>query len=125
MMTCKDCLHYGVCYIVEIYGDEEANVDGVETDCNEFADRSRYVVREKGEWEVEWRVDYVDPFGETEEVPVAICPKCGEEEYATAYDEYWAKPSNFCPNCGADMRKGGRTDEVRRLSRLQGLPQTE
>lgn len=93
-MTCKDCLHYGVCYIVENYGDEEANVDGVETDCNEFADRSRYVVREKGEWVDhgvrDWR-----------------CPKCGEKiKKVRNVDGYcYDDKPNFCPNCGSDMRR--------------------
>ena len=47
-MTCKDCLHYDVC-------DRSsrmmwAAMEG-KTECDDFKDRSKYVVREKGEWE--------------------------------------------------------------------------
>lgn len=49
------------------------------------------VVREKGEW-VEGR-DYWR--GDGEHIQEVDCLKCGEfADYAT----------NFCPNCGADMR---------------------
>lgn len=87
MATCKECLHYDVC---ERYGrtvDFPVD-DGV---CLDFADRSKYVVREKGEWEG------------------TSCSRCGGSymDYADA-DSYPAigepKP-DFCPNCGSDMRK--------------------
>lgn len=34
-----------------------------------------------------------------------VCSECGEEAW---YKEYcgWVTKSNFCPNCGADMRAG-------------------
>lgn len=84
MATCKDCLHLAVCYLIEHYG-EDADVEGVETDCSAFADRSKYVVREKGEWK------------RRKNWPAAVCTECSFEE---------KEPSNFCPNCGSDMRKG-------------------
>ena len=48
------------------------------------------VVREKGEW-----VEKPFLLGTTN-----ICNKCGEY-YGMPHGKY-----NFCPNCGADMRKG-------------------
>lgn len=39
-----------------------------------------------------------------------VCSECGEEAW---YKEYrgWVTKSNFCPNCGADMRpKEGEAD---------------
>lgn len=50
------------------------------------------VVREKGEWER--RIDD-EPNGEV--WYWYHCPVCDADE---------GFPSNFCPNCGADMRKG-------------------
>ncbi len=41
----------------------------------------------KGEWEKIWRTDC--------ECSEYVCSKCGCGE------DYW---TNFCPNCGADMR---------------------
>ena len=89
-MTCKDCLHFDVCYVLAD-NPEEAEVEGAETDCNHFADRSRYVVREKGEWE------------EADDGDGIVCPACGEDFCVLVYE---TERFNFCPNCGADMRKG-------------------
>lgn len=53
------------------------------------------VVREKGEWE-----PILNSRGEHAEVELCAswwrCKKCGHEDFL----------ANFCPNCGADMRKG-------------------
>ena len=59
-----------------------------------------------GRWEIKWNAEFVDPFGETEEIPSAVCPFCGHEEFYVAYDDGWAKPHNYCPNCGAKMDGG-------------------
>lgn len=77
MATCKDCLHHGVCDRCGI-----TVAFSVENDCSSFKDRSKYVVRENGEWKRRGR-----NLGE--------CSNCGEV-VAVRY--------NFCPNCGADMR---------------------
>ena len=80
MATCKECLHYDVC---ERYGrtvDFPVD-DGV---CLDFADRSKYVVREKGEWLYHTNAS-------------VKCPVCGGV-FGMAVD--------FCPYCGSDMRKG-------------------
>ena len=47
------------------------------------------VVREKGEWGAPFKVD-ADNIGRK-------CSQCGE---------FGVPCFNFCPNCGADMRKG-------------------
>jgi rubrerythrin len=62
--------------------------------CSDFADRTLYVVREKGEWEPvlnERGQQYNEEIYEN----VWRCPVCGEETFRR----------NFCPNCGSDMRK--------------------
>lgn len=93
-MTCKDCLHYEACesmlralgYIIDGDGDD-ANER-----CDTFADRTRYVMREKGEWTPNMQFDLL----EGHSVTVGYhCNKCG----FWGYDE-----QNFCPNCGSDMR---------------------
>ena len=38
-MTCKDCVHYEVCYLIEHYG---ADIEGVE-DCTKFKPKSSFV----------------------------------------------------------------------------------
>lgn len=88
MAKCKNCIHNEVC-------DQSsrmmwAAMEG-KTECDDFKDRSKYVVREKSEWEG------------------TSCSRCGGSymDYADA-DSYPAigepKP-DFCPNCGSDMRK--------------------
>lgn len=95
-MTCKNCLHFDVCYIVEHYG-ADPHEEGAEHDCEQFKDRSRYVVREKGEWDDTGRFLFADG-------SLAIrCNLCGAALHQDEWDKYnW----HFCPNCGADMRKG-------------------
>lgn len=139
MMTCKNCLYFNMCYVLAD-NPEEAEVESAETDCSSFADRSRYVVREKGEWGLEARSFYRDTFDESCELVVYIianCTNCGEKhpnahqvfsktlyapedaeedfrfneslERMNALREFKAKGykfAHFCPNCGADMRKG-------------------
>lgn len=49
--------------------------------------------------------------GQWMEIPEAemfMCSECGEP--GLSFDDvyiYDLKPANFCPHCGADMRKGG------------------
>ena len=49
--------------------------------------------RPKGEWEWEW-----DMFGNETSKEFCYCSNCKKGHF---YDE-----TNFCPNCGADMRGG-------------------
>ena len=88
MAKCKDCIHNEMCYAT--HTDDSPS-------CCDFKDRSRYVVREKGEWDDSGRYKFANG-GKAIRCP--ICGACLNEE---EYDLYvW----NFCPNCGADMRKG-------------------
>ena len=95
-MTCKDCLHYEACKsLLEAMG-YTVDGDGENADkrCDTFADRSRYVVREKGEWRNN-KDDYPE------------CDKCGYmPQYDPMIDDIYY--SDFCPNCGADMTGGDR-----------------
>lgn len=82
-MTCRKCLHAPVCFDSEgctkYYGPEIA-ANNVEELCIHFVDRSRYVVREKGEWLLDGR-----------------CSICLKNPLTTHV--------SFCPACGSDMRK--------------------
>lgn len=79
MATCKDCLHDEVCAYVK----PDLPL------CADFKDRSKYVTRDKGEWGAPFKVD-ADNIGYK-------CSECGE---------FGVPCWHFCPNCGADMRKG-------------------
>ena len=41
MATCKDCVHFGVCYLIEHYGADPTE-DGMEHECQDFKDRNEY-----------------------------------------------------------------------------------
>ena len=89
MAKCKDCLHMELCArderLTEFSPEQEAL-------CVMFADRSRYVLREKGEWKPKLEYD----FDVSEDVVCGFhCSLCGA---------YFPYVDNFCPNCGADMR---------------------
>ena len=81
MAKCKNCIHNEVC-------DQSsrmmwAAMEG-KTECDDFKDRSKYVVREKGEWLYHTNAS-------------VKCPVCGGV-FGMAVD--------FCPYRGSDMRKG-------------------
>ena len=61
MATCKECLHNEMCYAT--------HTDDSPT-CCDFKERSRYVVREKGEWSRTDRYGNFDHYN-------AHCTKCG------------------------------------------------
>ena len=109
MLNCEDCLHIEVCAYIK----HDLPI------CSDFADRSKYVVREKGEWEIKHRHHggfrrYTgrDDFGEEHTITVderfecdePYCPKCGKWN-----ESVWL---NFCPNCGADMRERRTKDGI-------------
>lgn len=108
MEKCKDCIHNEVC-------DQSsrmmwATMEG-KTECDDFKDRSRYVVREKGEWILDGNK--------------ILCSSCRTVFYELEESEifgakadlpYLKEIEKFCFNCGADMRadmrKGGENDGI-------------
>lgn len=81
-MTCKDCIHSGLCY--------------KENDYENFPDRCGSFIPERpqGEWIIDGHH--------------IRCSRCNE--YICNTDREGNKiPDNFCPNCGSDMR--GKTYE--------------
>lgn len=57
-------------------------------------DDKEIVKRKKGEWKQVW--------DENEQgLPVIVCVQCNECKHLNLM------PTNFCPHCGADMRKEG------------------
>ena len=92
MAKCKDCLHYEMCAVRH---KDDASL------CCYFKDRSRYVVREKCEWATE--EDVVYRYGSF--IKRRYCTGCGESpKFNRETGKYIL--TKFCPNCGADMRKG-------------------
>lgn len=111
---CKDCLHDGVCYMQEVCGseiDEQIKNFG----CEDFMPRS--CLRPQGKWLLEAHKESVNCRWNV----TAECSNCCDEE-----KEIWAgffpnvpdwlardvaldsatsvKLSNYCPNCGAEMK---------------------
>ena len=86
MTTCKDCLHSEVCAYIK----PDLPI------CSDFADRTRYVAREKGEWIPLGQHTYGGGRCYTH-----YCNRCGQH----GYDDYV-----LCPNCGADMTEGTGDD---------------
>lgn len=60
MATCEDCLHIEVCAYIK----HDLPI------CSDFADRSKYVVREKGEW-----IPVTERLPEDGEVVLVYCNK--------------------------------------------------
>ena len=93
-MTCKDCLHYEACksLLEAMWYTVDGDGENADKRCDTFTDRSRYVVREKGEWQ---RVIPTKSAAKwSNKVACSVCHSAGHIR------------KNFCPNCGADMRKG-------------------
>lgn len=88
-MTCKDCVHYNVC---GYHIDEETFMTTEE--CSHFKNKADFVDVKHGVW--------VRQKGR----PEAICSECGREVVYQIIDNKW-RFENFCPHCGADMRKEG------------------
>ena len=92
MAKCKDCLHMELCARDERLTDFTPEQEAL---CQFFVDRHRYVVREKGEWERKRVAFHIG------------CTACGCYVRSLAALVFLdAGELNFCPNCGADMRKG-------------------
>ena len=89
-MTCKDCIHYEVCYHIEHYGRHMET----EEPCGGFKNKSDYAEVKHGEWI--WTET-----GDEDYEQYWVCSVCGEKDYIE---------SKYCSECGADMR--GEKDAV-------------
>lgn len=92
-MTCKDCLHYEVCVIVEHSTSEDEDYL-TEFGCDDFKDRSKWAEQKTGRWIQK------QSYGRYE------CSVCGgsDTDCADYYGCHDVKEQAYCPNCGADMR---------------------
>lgn len=93
-MTCKECLHCEVCMQESLATDISPYIDysirnDVEKECENFIDEDNVVEVRRGEWiRDEWSCFY----------PRYNCSVCGNGCMRIGVQ------TNFCPNCGADMR---------------------
>ena len=96
-MTCKDCLHDGVCYMQEACNDIQAWVNAAL--CEDFKDKSNFAEVKHGQ---NLNVKYA-------ECDEFRCSECGihlkdwcecTDEDDNVWSEYVFK---YCPNCGAKI----------------------
>ena len=97
-MTCKDCVHYELCFDYTHLKYSESLPENREDICNHFKNKADFVEVRRGEW-------YVDDFPKQGKKFI-ICSECRSviDCNATYVDE---NEYDFCPYCGADMRKEG------------------
>ena len=92
MKTCKDCIHCDVCVRQNIYG-EYAIVE-----CKgHFLGKADVQEVKHGEWQVTEHGAHLD----------VVCTNCKKDFYVYKKGQYRIDVSNYCPNCGAKMDKGG------------------
>ena len=90
-MTCKDCLHYDVCYRRECVSDNYAEKCG---NCLLEQDLHRL----RGRWENISKPGDFTPGGD----PIGRCPFC--KSIKSIHDIGIEGPHwNFCPMCGAEL----------------------
>lgn len=89
-MTCKDCIHYNTCVIVEHRVDE--NEDHLsEFGCEDFINKNDVVEVVRGEWI------------KADSMPLsAKCSECNCWITRHTIKENWFR---YCPHCGAKMNK--------------------
>jgi hypothetical protein len=88
-MTCKDCVHYGVCELLE-----KSIISSKY--CDFFKNKADFVEVKHGEW-VYWQPDGTNHLWK--------CSVCGGAIVTPM--RFVAKHIAFCEHCGADMRKEG------------------
>ena len=94
-MTCKECIHSGLCY-------KENNFNDFPDRCGDFISDKVLEERPQGEWV--GTNEYIQHLEETtgEKYKIGFnmlfCNNCWETPFGSN------KRTNFCPNCGADMR---------------------
>lgn len=86
-MTCKDCIHSGLCY-------KENDYENFPDRCGEFISDKVLEERPQGEW-----IDYSDE-GYVE------CPLC--QSATTCEDNI--DELHYCWNCGAHLQKGSEKE---------------
>ena len=87
MVTCKDCIHIDVCYLIEHYGRDLCSDDV----CDNFLETSVC----HGKWIEEYDCGYITPH----------CSECGETALTKEETSYDYVYSSYCPHCGAKMDK--------------------
>ena len=92
MSTCKDCIHTDVCR--RPFNTAKTQVEFAQV-CHDFKNKADFVAVKHGEWV---HTDNADHWFSKDE-----CSKC---QYHT-FDRVDLTHLNYCPNCGADMRKEG------------------
>ena len=94
MATCRECIHNNVCETLaleyEISNETSRQVENrLARNCDDFINKSDYVKRKRGKWiPTPWFI-------------VHDCDKCS----VCGRKMHYGRNYNFCPNCGADMRK--------------------
>jgi rRNA maturation endonuclease Nob1 len=99
IMTCKDCVHYGICNCDVHFGFsgiQHQDSTSVETDCGAFKNKADFVEVKHGRWETRNFIIF-----DSEKVGYR-CSECKTT---------WDTETNYCPYCGADMGKEGASDE--------------
>lgn len=90
-MTCKDCIHYNVCVIVEHRVDEDEDHLS-EFGCEDFINKNDVVEVVHASW-VERKEIFYESEGQVDAIGCSNCGKSQRIYYRTKY----------CPNCGAKM----------------------
>lgn len=90
MATCKDCLHYEVCVIVEHSTSEDEDYL-TEFGCDDFKDHSKWMEQKCGRW-----IEKTNPWGQDGSHSYD-CSNCGERTCVVG------QRLRYCPNCGAKM----------------------
>ncbi len=99
-MTCKDCVHYEACQEMYDLTTSLEDIDMLdnkyaEQGCLLFKNKADFVVVKHGRWErcIDWEYDF-------------CCSECGGFAVLGEYNNHDVL-TDYCPECGADMRKEG------------------
>ena len=89
-MTCKDCIHYDMCYLIEHYGADEDKA----CVCKDFKNKSDFAEVKHGKWRSEMR-EQCDWRGKKQNYyQPNSCSVCHEAV---------VERTPYCPYCGAKM----------------------
>lgn len=82
----------------------EEPLDFIDIDYTHLNKTVRYENRPHGEWEIH---------SEHGRIYALFCSRCKKDakDYISGSENWWINSEpNFCPNCGADMRKEGEAE---------------